>query len=46
MFKFKKKDIEKFIEAYNIVERRAKLNGKTPFHRKRNVADNIGLINY
>ena len=36
------------MKASNIVERRVKLSGKTPFHRKIFIAfaDNIGLINY
>ena len=37
-----------FVEAYNIEERRVKLNNRTSFHRKILIAfaDNIGLINY
>ena len=40
--------LKESFEAYNIVERRVKLNNKTPFHRKILIAfaDNIGLINY
>ena len=36
------------MEGYNIVERREKLNTKTPFHRKIFIvfAENTGLINY